>query len=541
MTPLNYANTSVLIADDFSNFRSTVNSMLQSLGVQDVESAANSQEAIECCQRRSFDLILCDYNLGRGRTGQHVLEELRHRKLISHNTVFIIVSAEASRNIVMSAYDCQPDDYLMKPINTKTLSQRMTRLLAQRKVFSPVYKALDKGDVSTAIDLLIDISLEENRNALAAQKMLGELFIEQGMLDNAEKLYTKALEVRQLDWARLGLAKVKQAKGELEIAGAWLEKIVEENPLYLPAYDSLVTNWEKIGENDELQFAAQKAVDISPMSILRQKKLGEVAQINNDINTCVEALRKTIRLGEHSCHGNAENHFTFARVVALGMERNLDLDPSLNDEAMLYLKSANEWFNLDASQSAQALMLESRVLAASGNTEKAKDVMERAGAKLETQEVTLEVQLDHVSMLISLGREEEAEALLKSLQELHKDDEQALKKLDIYLNEPASEENRSLVASINREGINFYNQNLYDEALSCFERARKLFPKHIGIQLNIVQALIGKMKKGDADRLVANECYASLELVSSLIDTNNPQYGRYLKLREMAFSQAEFL
>lgn len=533
-SPLNFSRISVLIADDFSNFRSSVNSMLQSLGVTDTETAGSCTEAIEQCQRRSFDLILCDYNLGSGRTGQHVLEELRYRNLIGYKTVFIIVSAEASRNIVMSAYDCQPDDYLMKPINTVILSQRITRLLAQRKVFEKVFVAKAKGDTATAIDFLVDLSLEESRYTVMAQKLLGELFIEEGLYDNAEKLYTKALEVRQLDWARLGLAKVKQAKGELEIAGAWLERMIEENPLYLPAYDSLAKNWEQRGDQHQLQFAVQKSVDISPMSILRQKKLSDVAQLNNDLATCINALRRTIKLGEHSCYGSANNHFNFARVVSLGLERKLDMDKGLSDEALRYLNEAKTWYELDEAQAAQQALLTGRIYAATGEMAKAQTFLAKAGDLINGEVLGLDVQLDQVSMLIALGKKEEAQTLLKTLQALYADDEEALKKLDAFLDEPASEANRSLVAAINKEGIELYNRNKFDEALVCFEKSRKLFPKHIGIQLNIVQALVGKMKHGATDRKLANECHASLELVASLIDSDNPQYNRYLKLRNMA-------
>lgn len=541
MSQLNYSRISVLIADDFSNFRSSVNSMLQSLGVQDIEAAAGAKEAIEWCQRRSFDLILCDYNLGPGRNGQHVLEELRFRSLISYKTVFIIVSAEASRNIVMSAFDCQPDDYLMKPINTQMLGQRMSRLLAQRKVFEKVFEARARSDNERAIDLLVDLSLAENRNAVMAQKLLGELYLEEGMYDNAEKLYTRALEMRPLDWARLGLAKVKQAKGDLDVAESWLEKMIEDNPLYLPAYDSLANNWEKKGDGEKLQSTVQKAVQISPMSILRQKKLSDIAQVNNDLPTCVDALRRTIKLGEHSCYGSADNHFSFARVVSTGIERKADLPSGLSDEALRYLNDAKNWYSLNDSQSAQCNLLSGRIHAVTGEMKKAVMLTEEGMAMLNGTEAELDAQLDQVSALFALGRKQDAHALLKGLQELYTGDEAALREVDVFLDEPASETNRALVAAINKEGIDLYNAHRYDEALVCFDRARKLFPRHIGIQLNIVQALIGKLKNGPADRKVAEECRASLDLVASLIDKENSQYDRYRKLRQMAASSTDYL
>lgn len=200
---INYGALSILVADDFSSFRNTVFGMLQRLGVQTVDTAGNAESVIDICSRKAFDIILCDYNLGNGKTGQHVLEELRFKNLLPKRTVFIMVSAEAARTIVMSAYDCEPNDYLMKPITAGMLQQRIDRILLQRLAFSPVYKALDAGDMATAIDKLIDLSLAEDRYSTAAQKWLGELFIHDNQFDKAERLYRTALEFRQLDWAKL--------------------------------------------------------------------------------------------------------------------------------------------------------------------------------------------------------------------------------------------------------------------------------------------------------------------------------------------------
>ena len=66
-----------------------------------------------------------------------------------------------------------------------------------------------------------------------------ESFICKGELGKAEKLYKRALDSRQVDWAKLGMARVKQLQKDLEVSGRWLEEIVADNPLYLPAYDFL--------------------------------------------------------------------------------------------------------------------------------------------------------------------------------------------------------------------------------------------------------------------------------------------------------------
>ncbi|MCR6651198.1 MAG: response regulator [Cellvibrionaceae bacterium] len=319
---INYSRLRFLVADDFGNFRSTISAMLGKLGIHQVDTATNSAEILDKCQRRTYDVILCDYDLGSGRNGQQVLEELRFKSLIARRSLFILVSADATKDVVMAAYDCEPDDYLMKPINARMLEQRVIRLLSQRHAMSGVYDALDAEDLRRATAYLLDLSLKDSRHARVAQKMLGEIFIRAGELNKAEKLYTKALEVRPVEWVRLGLARVKHLKGEWVLAGDWLEKIVQENPLYLPAYDVLASNWDQIGASEQVQATVQRSVVISPKSILRQKRLAQVAERNGDLGTSLQALRTTVRLGALSCHACPEDGFQFARVAAASLEKN---------------------------------------------------------------------------------------------------------------------------------------------------------------------------------------------------------------------------
>lgn len=530
MSRINYHKLSVLIADDFSSFRNTVNGMLLNLGVTNISMASNGEEVIEKCANTHFDVILCDYDLGHGRNGQHVLEELRFRDRITRRNIFIIVSAEASRNIVMSAYDCEPDDYLMKPITAMMLQQRMMRLLIQREVLKPAYDALDRGDIATATDRLIDLSVADNRYSVMAQKLLGQLFIEQGELQKAEKLYTRALEIRPLDWARLGLAKVRQIRGDLETAGDWLSKIVEENPLFLPAYDVLADNWDKKGNRQETQKTVERAVEVSPMSILRQKRLADVAHENGDIHAELEARRRTVRLGRLSCYGTFEDQLAYVRTVSDAVEEGVAVSGDIQDEVKLMMQEAQSKYGLRKTQVAQCHLLEGRVSASTNKHAHARLCLQQADALMENDK-QIDAEIDRIELLLALGEDKQANYILHDLKEYFSDAEDALEKLDKYLEEPASEVNRALVAKVNREGIDLYNQAKYDEALRCFDRAKKLFPKHIGLHLNIVQSLIGKLMQVPNDHEIIKQCEQALENVDGLIDAGHSQHPRYLTLR----------
>ncbi|WP_230515277.1 tetratricopeptide repeat-containing response regulator [Teredinibacter turnerae] len=533
---VDYAKLSVLVADDFSSFRHTVSGMLSSLGVKKIELASNAREAIQCCEHKFFDLILCDYNLGDGRTGQHVLEELRHRGLINRQTLFLIVSAESSRTIVLCAYDCEPDDFLMKPINARMLQQRIERLVRQRDALAPAMRALDAKEHAVAAQVLEQVAGRQTRHAVAAQKMLGTVLLSQGDLDRAEALYTRALEVRQLDWARLGLAQVRQARGDLDLAGEWLQKIVEENPMFLPAYDSLAENWNKRGDRLQEQTAVQKAVEISPLSILRQKYLAIVAQENADLVTAVVAQRRVVKLGRLSCYGAAEDHFHFARLVADAIEQELDLGSDIGTEAINFLKNAKDAYPLEDSAACSVHLLEGRLHALAGRKPAAQESLTEAEALMYEGSEDIVLEVDRMHALFALGENPRAEALLNDLRVIFADDQRALERLDVFLSEPASASNSALVADINREGIDLYNHGRFDEALACFDRARTLFPRHVGIHLNIVQSLVGKLKETERDQETVEECARALRRAGRLINTEHPQYTRFSRLKAMAHS-----
>jgi tetratricopeptide (TPR) repeat protein len=435
----------------------------------------------------------------------------------------------------MAAYDCEPDDYLMKPINARMLEQRVSRLLRQRHVLSGVYTALDADDRRRAMAILIDLSVTDNRHTRVAQKMLGEIFIAEGDLAKAEKLYTKALEVRPVDWARLGLARVKHLKGELEVAGGWLEKIVQENPLYLPAYDVLASNWELMGHSQQVQSTVQRSVAISPKSILRQKRLAQVAERNGDFGTSLQALRSTVRLGELSCHACPEDGFQFARVAAASVEKRLQPVEPLVREVVEVMSTTRERFALSREQLTRAELITARMLAHGGQQEQARSLVDITETQLRhSDEVSLDVSLERVQALQALGEHTQAEALLHDLLQRYAYDQTALEKLDTLLAEPVSETNRALIATVNREGIDLYNQARFDEAVECFEKVRRIFPRHVGVHLNIVQSLIGKLRAGHKDDQTIGTTERALATIGSLIESDHSQYARFQRLQGMA-------
>ena len=533
MAEAEYHKLHALIVDDFDSFRVTVSNMLQDIGIQYIDSAVNGADALRHCKNKSYDLILCDHNLGKGKTGQQVLEDLRENGHLNRYALFVLISAESSKSIIMAAYDYEPDAYLTKPITTKALQQRLSRLFAQRTRMLPIMQAMDNERWDVAEALCLREINGGGRYANQCQKLLGQLYIQTGAYEKAEAVYRDVLDVRQLDWAQVGMARVKKMQGDLVSAQQWLEEVMNTNPLCMKAYDLQAEIYREQHLHKRLQEVLQQTVEISPLSILRQQQLGDVAMLNNDAETAANAYRRTVRLGENSFYDRLENHIGFARAtLALFREDKILAKPLLR-EAIKTMAELEQRFTKSPEEKIEALLIEAQLYASNGETRKAEELLQAArnlSADLDILPIAVDIEL--VRAFVAVGQKNMADELTRTLLERYKGSERDLEKLDALLEEPASEKNRSLVAAINKKGIACYEANDYEAAIQCFEDALQTFPNHIGIRLNLVQALVDKLKI-ETDAASIDLAIDTLAQVEGKIVPAHDQYRRFRQLQEM--------
>ncbi|MBT41884.1 MAG: response regulator, partial [Idiomarina sp.] len=84
------ADKRVLIIEDQKAFQVMLKGLLLNLGAKEVEAKRTGEAGIAAYVRRPFDVMLVDYNLGRGKNGRQVLEELKHRGVLKEDTIFFI-------------------------------------------------------------------------------------------------------------------------------------------------------------------------------------------------------------------------------------------------------------------------------------------------------------------------------------------------------------------------------------------------------------------------------------------------------------------
>ncbi len=530
-----YKKLHALIVDDFDSFRMTVSKMLQEMGVTAIDTASNGAEALRLCRAKMYDLILCDQNLGKGKTGQQVLEDLRYHKILDPTAVFILISAESSRSMVMAAYDSEPDEYLAKPITTRSLQRRLDRLMSRREKLAPIYRALNGKQYDVAIQLCRKEVASDGRFAAHCQKMLGHLYLEMGDVDAAEALYREALEHRSLDWAMSGMAEVKRARGDLLGAQQWLEETVQEHPLYMKAYDLQADICREQGARDRLQKVLEHAVEVSPLAIRRQQSLAETALDNHDVAAAATAYRKAVRLGENSVYDRPDVHLNFARATATLFAEDKALAKQYARDAVKTLSDYEQRFGKNTDRKAEALLIESQIAAGQGDKRLAEQLLEQTQALLSEEALVLDLDasLELVKTYRATGKAQEASELLDELTAMHSGQERDLEKIDRLLDEPASHKNRQLVAEINQRGISFYEQQQYRDAIECFDEALRKFPRHIGVRLNLAQALLDKMDRDGANEVEVHKVDATLQFVTETIQSNHEQLQRFRQLQDL--------
>ena len=131
------------------------------------------------------------------------------------------------------------------------------------------------------------------------------------------------------------------------------------------------------------------------------------------------------------------------------------------------------------------------------------------------------------------GNTAKADEVLQQLVKRFQNNEAVLEKLDHLLEEPISEVNRSKVSEINREGIAHYERAEFKRAVACFKNATRMFPNHIGIQLNYIQAIEGELQEYGFGKGLFNAAQSTLMRVKKRITGEHPQYERYLQLQDM--------
>jgi DNA-binding NtrC family response regulator len=127
--PAERAAASILIIDDEELIRDNLAEYLTQEGFH-VTACASGEQALEEAARRPYPIALCDMQLP-GMDGLQTLVQLQQ---LSPETCVLLITAYATVENAVEAFQRGAHDYLMKPILLEEVLGKIRRLLAQREL-----------------------------------------------------------------------------------------------------------------------------------------------------------------------------------------------------------------------------------------------------------------------------------------------------------------------------------------------------------------------------------------------------------------------
>ncbi len=521
----------VLIVDDFHEMRSLSRTMLTPFSPDTVKVAKDGIEAIALLEEFKFDIVLCDYNLGEGKDGQQILEEARHRSLLPHSAVYIMITAENTSRMVMGAIDFLPDDYISKPFTKNQLQARLQKQMEKKESLLSISKAISEKDYNTAIHLCNEQLNSKPKNRMELLKTKSELLVKQGKYDEVEELCDELLEERDIPWVSMMLGQARFLQGNYDDAEEIFESLIRENPANAAAHDWLAQCLEKLDDNERAQEVMSAAIEISPKSILRQRKFAEIAYKNEDFSHSERAFKEAAGIGKYSCYKKPDDYSHIAKCM---------LKRDATKEALNIVGKLKSEFGEDNPESSfHASLTESLVYKEMGETEKstqAVDAAMNAFAKISDQ-LSAETAMELADTCLTMGKKDEADELIRQLVRNHHDNEKVLERTkDIYEKAGLANEGNKLIEAtcdevikVNNQGAILLKEGKLEESIELFIEAAKGMPDNAIINLNAAYSMIMQMQKTGKVNKYTRRATKYLDKVHTL----DPANQKYYQLMEM--------
>jgi tetratricopeptide (TPR) repeat protein len=489
------ANLRALVIDDMPTMRQNIRSQLGDLGIPHVDQAGSPDEAISLIRGQTYDVVVCDYNLNKETNGQQLLEFLRSQNILTAATMFIMVTAETSYDLVASAAEFQPDAYMVKPLTGGKLLERIERLLEKQAALRPIVGRLNLKDVGGAIELCDSLMKSQPKWAPEVLKIKGNALLELGKHEEARAVYEMALKVRDdLVWAKFGVARCHQLGGDLAAARNAALSVLETNPKYILAYDLLAKLAEAEGNEQEALQALNKSYEVIP-SARRSRLVGDVAYRAGELDQARDAFGRAIQHTKGSLTAQPSDTLSLAQVhvdtgdAAQALEL-LSTAPKHYAEAPLFVATkaavqAQAHFKLGDVEAAQKAFEAAKELADTSRADAASLALAKAAFSLGRDDEGAEilskaVMADHENpRLVSLAR--------KVLKDTGKED------LAAGIVDDALQRVNDIVAQANA----LMRQAQFDESLAKLDEALKSMPENTGVLLAAAQLhLLWMSQKG---------------------------------------------
>lgn len=488
--PIDFSALRALVVEDYPGMRNALRLTLANFGITRVQLVANAAEAIFQVRNTHYDFILCDFNLGDGRDGQQLLEELRHSNLISIETVFIMVTAESYYEKVVATAELAPDDYMIKPFSAEVLSNRLENVLQRKRAFREVYRHFLANDLDASLTACDELIRSKPKYVVDALRFKGELLVTMGRFEDAEALYKQVISMRAIPWARLGLARSLHLQKKDEAAEEELRDVLERAPEMVAAYDLLSDVCLAKENANAAQAALEKGVSISAKTVRRQQRLGEIAHANGDLATARTAYGNALEKGRHSIFITPADYGNLCRVQLEQGDLKAVAETLKNNKPVLRASPEGQLV---------AAVVQGMAHTQSGNlVEAAKALDEAASLRAGGTRGEAHLMLDLASTCMAHGRHDVADGIVADVaRNAHDSDALLAKARQIYERAGRADAGSAVLASatsdvrkLNNEGVVLAQKGDYKVAVEKLLAACQAAPFNPRINMNAVWVIL---------------------------------------------------
>lgn len=312
----NYKDFRFLVIDDQPVVRHSLRSCVQAMGGFTVDFAQGYQDAVHRIRNMTPDIVLCDYILGDGRSGQQLLEEVRRCDLLADEAIYIMITAEQAYEQVVACVELIPDDYILKPFSPELLRVRLDRLMTKKQLLRPFFKAKRERRYAAAAQFLDSCAANEEYRQYQIDflRCEAELLLAQGRAEEAEAIYRRILEMHQFPWANVGVVRALFKRGRLDEARQLIETVIKASPLFFEAFELKAAICGEQGDHAEAQATLADVDGRSPRNFQRKRRLAAAALAAGDTTLAREVMEDVIRNDDMPGAVTMTDHLLLARA-----------------------------------------------------------------------------------------------------------------------------------------------------------------------------------------------------------------------------------
>lgn len=515
-----YASKRVLIIDDMPEMRSTMRTQLSTLSITKVSMAGSARDAIDLLKNTPIDIVVCDYNLGKNTDGQQLLEYVRGNGLIARSVIYLMVTAESGYGSVITAAECLPDDYLIKPFTAENLKQRIERLLEKKSRLASIDKLWDAGHWARILQECDALIAAKDKYAPDALRIKGNALLASRQFAEAQVFYQKAIDARPMPWAQLGLAKALHGMSDRDGAKLLLTETIAANKNLLAAYDLLGRIHHEEGKHDEAIKVLDDACKVAPNSLARQRAIAGIAEESGDFQRVEAALSQVIQRTRHTPLRSVKDYAKLSTAITESGDPAKAI--SLLDEARLSFKDSHEVTHLAA--------VEAIAHKKAGNNDLALQALETAMKGGEA--VSDDVSMALAKACLANGKEAEAIGYLKNVIQNNPDTKGVHDRVTAALKDHGREalsesfvqDSVKEIISLNNDAVKLAQSGQFADASKMLLDAATRLPNNLQITANASFCLALDIFKNGMDSTKFTHAKRLHEAVLDR-DRNHPKLG----------------